>query len=177
MSKRKAEDILPYCLPSKRFISIFVDYKSVDPLISRDNSTKRKLQAEEGQDSEPDPGRLLEPECKRLESARRGPEPRDRSARLGHSWAPGARGLGVGEPRDTCPTSSSLTGTARRAGPPENASWDEVPCQYNSFQFWRVPLPTVQVAEIEDFGQLKTAEEMNCEGPEEAGDIEMELQN
>ncbi|XP_067839180.1 uncharacterized protein C9orf40-like [Heptranchias perlo] len=167
MSKRKAEDILSYYQPNKRFISIFVDCRSVTPLIS---SAKRKLQA-----VEQDPGRLQGPDCKRVESARRAaPPPRDRSA-CGDTWSPGA---GAAGPRGTGPNGNiSLIGTARRVGPPENAPWDDVSCQYNSFQFWRAPLPTVELAEIEDFEQAKIAEEMNCEDPEEAAEIEMELQN
>ncbi|XP_078423327.1 protein AF1q [Cetorhinus maximus] len=195
MSKRKAEDILCY-RPRKRFVSLFVDSKSVRPALRRDSSDKRKLQA----DGETE--QLQEPACKRLESAQRGAEPGDRRARrtepgdqsasraepgdrsanraepgdrsasCGGDWA---RGLGVGEPwaiRTTTGNScSSLTDSA------QNAPLDEVSCQYNSFQFWRVPLPIVELAEIEDFGQLKIAEEMNYEDPEEAAEIEMELQN
>ncbi|GCB70033.1 protein AF1q [Scyliorhinus torazame] len=167
MSKRKGEDIL-CCRPSKRFVSLFVDLKGVRPAPRRDSSAKRKLQAEGEAEL------LLEPACKRLENARRGrAEPGDRSASHGEGWVrPRAPGLGAGEPgASRSPTGSSLTGTV------QNAPEDEVSCQYNSFQFWRVPLPVVELAEIEDFGQLKTAEEMNCEDPEETTEIEMELQN
>ncbi|XP_067886069.1 uncharacterized protein C9orf40 homolog [Heterodontus francisci] len=171
MSKRKAEDILCY-RPQKRFVSLFVDCKSVSPALSRDSSVKRKLQAGE-------PELEPEPACKKLESARRGAEPRDRDRSASGGWARGARGLGAGEPWATRSTacSTNLTGTALGAGPPQNAPWDEVSCQYNSFQFWRVPLPTIELAEIEDFGQPKIAEEMNCEDTVEAVEIEMELQN
>ncbi|XP_072137625.1 uncharacterized protein [Mobula birostris] len=188
MSKRKAEDILSCCPTSKRFISLFVDCKSVNPLLSRER-TKRKLhEAELGP----------QPDYKRVEGASRGPNLWDRSASRGpnlwdrsasrgpNPWdrstsgaagAPAVRETGTQERRGTRTSSSSLTGSALPAARPPNVPGDEVSFQYNSFQFWRVPLPKIELAEIEDIGDMKMIEEMNCDIPEEATEIEMELQN
>ncbi|XP_051876118.1 uncharacterized protein C9orf40-like [Pristis pectinata] len=166
MSKRKAEDILSCCPASKRFISLFVDCKSVDPLPSCGRSTKRGLYA-----AELDPSRL-QPDCKRAGGARHGPSPWDRST----NGSPWVRGVEAQQRRDTR-TSSGFTGSAPRAAPPPNVPWDEVSSQYNSFQFWRVPLPKIELAEIEDIGHMKMPEEMHCDIPEEAIEMEVELQN
>ncbi|XP_059825701.1 uncharacterized protein C9orf40 homolog isoform X1 [Hypanus sabinus] len=165
MSKRKAEDILSCCPASKRFISLFVN-----PLLSR-GRTKRKLhEAELGP----------QPDYKRVEGGSRGPNP----------WERGT-GTGAGGPRER--RDSRLTGFALAAARPpseiglynstcfpvhtENVPGDEVSSQYNSFQFWRVPLPKIELDEIEDIGDMKIVEEMNCDIPEEETEIEMELQN
>lgn len=50
-------------------------------------------------------------------------------------------------------------------------------CEYNSFQFWRVPLPKIEIAEVEGVREMKIPEEMNCDVPEEAAEMEVELQN
>ncbi|XP_059825702.1 uncharacterized protein C9orf40 homolog isoform X2 [Hypanus sabinus] len=149
MSKRKAEDILSCCPASKRFISLFVN-----PLLSR-GRTKRKLhEAELGP----------QPDYKRVEGGSRGPNP----------WERGT-GTGAGGPRER--RDSRLTGFALAAARPPNVPGDEVSSQYNSFQFWRVPLPKIELDEIEDIGDMKIVEEMNCDIPEEETEIEMELQN
>ncbi|XP_048383253.1 uncharacterized protein C9orf40 homolog [Stegostoma tigrinum] len=173
MSKRKAEETL-CCRPGKRFVSLLLERKrSVwPPAPSPQAGAKRKLLEEP----------LLEPHCKRPGSAAGGgiarPGHADSASGAGHVAAPGnggsASGGGQGRPaRDPTPgcRTSRLTGIA------QNAPWDEVSCQYNSFQFWRVQLPPVDLTEIEDFRQPKITEEMNCEDPDESGEIEMELQN
>ncbi|XP_078070662.1 protein AF1q [Mustelus asterias] len=201
MSKRKAEDFVCY-RPRKRFLSLFVDCQG----LRRHSSAKRKLQAEPPQEPAckrlENAGRRAEPGDRSASGAEpgdrgaSGAEPGDRDASGAHpgsrgasgaqpgdcgasgaqpgdgSW-PQTRGLGAGEPW----ASRSLTGSSLPGGTAQNAPQDEESCQYNSFQFWRVPLPVVELAEIEDFGQLRIAEEMNCEDPEEAAEIEMELQN
>ncbi|XP_078253120.1 uncharacterized protein LOC144592416 [Rhinoraja longicauda] len=173
MSKRKAEDIVSCCPVSKRFISLFVDCKSVEPLPNPERRAKRKLHA-----AEQDPGRL-QPECKRAEGARHGASPsaspRDRGGGGARARPQGVQQAGALQQRDTstAPTRSAPPPHA----PPPNAPWNEVPCGYNSFQFWRVPLPKIEIAEIKDVGQTKIPEEMNCDVPEEAAEMEVELQN
>lgn len=169
MSKRKAEDILSCCPVSKRFISLFVDYKSVEPLPSPERSAKRKVQA-----AELDPGRLP-PECKRAEGARHGPSPRDRD-RARDRGGGGARPQGMQQQAAALQHRSTSTAPTR-AAPPPNAQWNEVSCEYNSFQFWRVPLPKIEIAEVEGVREMKIPEEMNCDVPEEAAEMEVELQN
>ncbi|XP_069786721.1 uncharacterized protein C9orf40 homolog [Narcine bancroftii] len=170
MSKRKAEDILSCCPATKRFISLLADCKSVNPLLGRKRTGKRKVQA-----AELDLGRL-QADRKRAEGARQGPNPGDRSASDGARVQGGREEEGARAPREPR-TSPNLAGSAPRAALPPNTPWDEASCQYNSFQFWRVPLPKLELAEIEDVNHMKIPEEMNCDILEEAAEMEIELQN
>ncbi|XP_060701009.1 uncharacterized protein C9orf40 homolog [Hemiscyllium ocellatum] len=162
MSKRKAEETL-CCRPGKRFVSLPLDRKrSVrPPAPSAQASAKRKLREEP----------LQEPECKRPGSAR--PGHADGGSTVGARREAGA---GDGDRGSASSGAGEWPARASRlSGAAQNAPGDEVSCQYNSFQFWRVQLPPVDLTEIEDFRQPKIIEEMNCEDPDESAEIEMEL--
>ncbi|XP_042194220.1 splicing factor 3A subunit 2 [Callorhinchus milii] len=83
------------------------------------------------------------------------------------AWRPPARGLDTprSQPRP------------QPAAPAQNVELNDVPSAFNSFQFWRVPLPTINLDEIENPTLENAAEEMNCEETEEAAHVEMDVQN
>eukprot|EP00062_Callorhinchus_milii_P014082 gi/632962896/ref/XP_007897576.1/ PREDICTED: uncharacterized protein C9orf40 homolog [Callorhinchus milii] len=105
------------------------------------------------------------------------------------AWTPPTRGLDTPNPGPGHPQPAAWRPPARGldtprsqprpqpAAPAQNVELNDVPSAFNSFQFWRVPLPTINLDEIENPTLENAAEEMNCEETEEAAHVEMDVQN
>ncbi|KAM6183459.1 uncharacterized protein C9orf40 homolog [Erethizon dorsatum] len=179
MAKRRAAEPLTFHVPWKRLPSR--GFPEAPPLWSPPSgaaqpapSRKRRLDA----------GAMAEPSASPSKrrgggdgSAPGGAEPEGRGVSTGEPPG-GPRGPGE-EPRDARPPRGGGDGGAGRAGPrrgewgPAARQHNEEFWQYNTFQYWRNPLPPIDLADIEDIGE-DSLPEPTLEDKSEGTEVDME---
>ncbi|XP_006834987.1 PREDICTED: uncharacterized protein C9orf40 homolog [Chrysochloris asiatica] len=187
MAKRRAAEPLTFHVPWKRLLlSGFTEEPPLwtppqetahpGPLLGvPELSRKRKVGA--GSMTEP----MASPSKRRDDGDSSTPGgPVDEEARSLQTGELPVRPNGPGEePRGALPQRGGGDDGAGRAGTPRG-NWGTVQCQhneefwqYNTFQYWRNPLPPIDLADIEDVNEDKLTE-ATLQGKNELVEIDME---
>ncbi|XP_012309589.1 uncharacterized protein C9orf40 homolog [Aotus nancymaae] len=198
MAKRRAAEPVTFHVPWKRLLLCdFPEQPPQPPLWIRPPGTAHPGQPlggpEQHRKRKSDAGTMAEPSAS--------PSKRSKRRDSGDNSAPGGqeqedRGLETGEPPLLLPPpplrrgpGEELQGArpprgggddgAGRAGPPRG-DWGVAPrqhneefWQYNTFQYWRNPLPPIDLADIEDLNE-DTLTEATLQGKNEGSEVDME---